>query len=149
MHLLFTQCGGPVFFIVKDKHLYVTRSHIHNVSGKYLGQPYMFGHSYVHLQVAQETGLDMRVVQVWFQNRRAKDKRSNKKDSISGDSPPTTPGEAGTVQWTTQQSSPTTPSDITSPTQYGGPAGVYNFPGEQSKVIPKWHADCSNVLHLY
>ena len=76
----------------------------------------------------------MRVVQVWFQNRRAKDKRSNKKDSFSGDSPPTTPGEVGTMQWTTQQS-PTTPSDITSPTQYSGQSttSVYNFTGRLSE----------------
>ena len=31
-------------------------------------------------QISQETGLDMRVVQVWFQNRRAKDKRTTKGD---------------------------------------------------------------------
>lgn len=41
-------------------------------------------------QIAAETGLDMRVVQVWFQNRRAKDKRMNKGDETSsptGDMP--------------------------------------------------------------
>lgn len=34
-------------------------------------------------QIAAETGLDMRVVQVWFQNRRAKDKRMSKGDEAS------------------------------------------------------------------
>lgn len=34
-------------------------------------------------QIAAETGLDMRVVQVWFQNRRAKDKRMQKGDESS------------------------------------------------------------------
>jgi len=97
------------------------------------------------LQVAQETGLDMRVVQVWFQNRRAKDKRSNKKDSVSGDSPPTTPGEAGSVQWTTQQTSPTTPSDITSPTHYSGSSVTYNFTGELSSTGR--HPDLRGVIY--
>ena len=31
-------------------------------------------------QLSQQTGLDMRVVQVWFQNRRAKEKRTKKDD---------------------------------------------------------------------
>ncbi|KAF0313562.1 LIM/homeobox protein Lhx3 [Amphibalanus amphitrite] len=33
---------------------------------------------HVREQLSQETGLDMRVVQVWFQNRRAKEKRLKK-----------------------------------------------------------------------
>lgn len=33
---------------------------------------------HVREQLSQDTGLDMRVVQVWFQNRRAKEKRLKK-----------------------------------------------------------------------
>ena len=40
-------------------------------------------------QLSQQTGLDMRVVQVWFQNRRAKEKRTKKDDDT------TTPVEGG------------------------------------------------------
>ena len=106
----------------------------------------MYVSEFFPIQVAQETGLDMRVVQVWFQNRRAKDKRSNKKDSLSGDSPPTTPGEVGTLQWTTQQS-PTTPSDVTSPTQYSGPpsTNVYNF---TSRLLEKARDFCLKLFYI-
>lgn len=38
---------------------------------------------HVREQLSHDTGLDMRVVQVWFQNRRAKEKRL-KKDANSG-----------------------------------------------------------------
>ena len=34
-------------------------------------------------QLSQQTGLDMRVVQVWFQNRRAKEKRTKKDDDTT------------------------------------------------------------------
>lgn len=41
---------------------------------------------HVREQLSQDTGLDMRVVQVWFQNRRAKEKRLKK--------------DAGRTRWT-------------------------------------------------
>ena len=43
---------------------------------------------HVREQLSQETGLEIRVVQVWFQNRRAKDKRMRKDDDVQT---PTTP----------------------------------------------------------
>ncbi|CCD62868.1 LIM/homeobox protein lim-6 [Caenorhabditis elegans] len=49
----------------------------------------------VREQLANETGLSVRVVQVWFQNQRAKIKKLNKKDSDSGDTFKHGPGSEG------------------------------------------------------
>ncbi|CAL2052780.1 unnamed protein product [Caenorhabditis brenneri] len=49
----------------------------------------------VREQLANETGLSVRVVQVWFQNQRAKIKKMNKKDSDSTDTFKHGPGSEG------------------------------------------------------
>ncbi|PIC15091.1 hypothetical protein B9Z55_022201 [Caenorhabditis nigoni] len=49
----------------------------------------------VREQLANETGLSVRVVQVWFQNQRAKIKKMNKKDSDSRDAFKHGPGSEG------------------------------------------------------
>ncbi|UMM38859.1 hypothetical protein L5515_016156 [Caenorhabditis briggsae] len=49
----------------------------------------------VREQLANETGLSVRVVQVWFQNQRAKIKKMNKKDGDSGDVFKHGPGSEG------------------------------------------------------
>ncbi|XP_065917553.1 uncharacterized protein, partial [Dysidea avara] len=113
--------------VPKRPRTIITTRQLEILKATYAASPKPSQH--IREQVAQETGLDMRVVQVWFQNRRAKDKRGNKKgDSCSGDSPPRTPTPSDTpTQWPGQQSLPTTPSDITSPTQFMQQQPVYNF----------------------
>ncbi|XP_033104199.1 LIM/homeobox protein Lhx3-like [Anneissia japonica] len=56
----------------------ITAKQLETLKSAYTSSPKPPRH--VREQLAQETGLDMRVVQVWFQNRRAKEKRL-KKDS--------------------------------------------------------------------
>ena len=48
----------------------------------------------VREQLANETGLEVRVVQVWFQNRRAKDKRISKGDEATSPTMTSPTGDA-------------------------------------------------------
>ncbi|XP_071495912.1 LIM/homeobox protein Lhx3-like [Diadema antillarum] len=54
----------------------ITAKQLETLKNAYSNSPKPARH--VREQLAQETGLDMRVVQVWFQNRRAKEKRLKK-----------------------------------------------------------------------
>lgn len=54
----------------------ITAKQLENLKRAYNESPKPPRH--VREQLAAETGLDMRVVQVWFQNRRAKEKRLKK-----------------------------------------------------------------------
>ncbi|XP_071820755.1 LIM/homeobox protein Lhx3-like isoform X2 [Apostichopus japonicus] len=54
----------------------ITAKQLETLKNAYNNSPKPARH--VREQLAQETGLDMRVVQVWFQNRRAKEKRLKK-----------------------------------------------------------------------
>eukprot|EP00057_Strongylocentrotus_purpuratus_P008208 XP_011662682.1 PREDICTED: LIM/homeobox protein Lhx4 isoform X2 [Strongylocentrotus purpuratus] len=54
----------------------ITAKQLETLKTAYSNSPKPARH--VREQLAQETGLDMRVVQVWFQNRRAKEKRLKK-----------------------------------------------------------------------
>ena len=66
----------------------ITQKQLEILKAAYNASPKPSRH--VREQLSQETGLDMRVVQVWFQNKRAKDKRIKKDDSGAE-----TPGEGG------------------------------------------------------
>jgi LIM homeobox protein 3/4 len=70
----------------------ITAKQLETLRSAYTQSPKPSRH--VREQLSQETGLDMRVIQVWFQNRRAKDKRMKKEEEQ-------TPGTA---------TSPTTPT---------------------------------------
>ena len=66
----------------------ITQKQLEILKAAYNASPKPSRH--VREQLSGETGLDMRVVQVWFQNKRAKDKRIKKDDSGAE-----TPGEGG------------------------------------------------------
>ncbi|XP_071949094.1 LIM/homeobox protein Lhx3-like isoform X2 [Antedon mediterranea] len=81
----------------------ITAKQLETLKSAYTSSPKPPRH--VREQLAQETGLDMRVVQVWFQNRRAKEKRLKKDSSRQrwgqyfqgkgpGDSSPGNPGDS-------------------------------------------------------
>ncbi|RWS29308.1 lhx3-like protein, partial [Leptotrombidium deliense] len=59
----------------------ITAKQLETLKNAYNNSPKPARH--VREQLSHDTGLDMRVVQVWFQNRRAKEKRL-KKDANSG-----------------------------------------------------------------
>ena len=59
----------------------ITAKQLETLKSAYNNSPKPARH--VREQLSHDTGLDMRVVQVWFQNRRAKEKRL-KKDAHSG-----------------------------------------------------------------
>lgn len=71
---------------------------------------------HVRQQLSDETGLDMRVVQVWFQNKRAKDKRMKKDDSTAD-----TPGEYGD-----EYGDISLGNEVTTPTS-AGPSGSHQM----------------------
>jgi len=65
----------------------ITAKQLESLKLAYTNSPKPSRH--VREQLAQETGLEMRVVQVWFQNRRAKDKRTRKDDELQTPTSPT------------------------------------------------------------
>lgn len=72
----------------------ITAKQLEVLKAAYLASPKPTRHT--REQLAQETGLDMRVVQVWFQNRRAKDKRTRKDDGSEGAGMPGSPAWSDT-----------------------------------------------------
>ena len=100
----------------------ITAKQLEVLKVAYLASPKPTRHT--REQLAQETGLDMRVVQVWFQNRRAKDKRTRKDDGSEG------AGMTGSPTWSD------TPSDTPNKSfsdSFGGDATPVDH-GTQSQL---------------
>lgn len=78
---LFFHCNKSTEASSKRPRTTITAKQLETLKIAYNTSPKPARH--VREQLSHDTGLDMRVVQVWFQNRRAKEKRL-KKDANSG-----------------------------------------------------------------
>ena len=96
-HGYFLNKALRLFFLFLDGNQKRPRTTITAKQLEVLRQNYLCGckpSRHTREQISQETGLDMRVVQVWFQNRRAKEKRMQKGEEAMSPTttPATTPG---------------------------------------------------------
>ncbi|XP_015784182.1 LIM/homeobox protein Lhx3 [Tetranychus urticae] len=92
---------------------------------------------HVREQLSHDTGLDMRVVQVWFQNRRAKEKRL-KKDANSGQLGNQRPLSASNRNVWPNNQNPSTPTTDTTPPSNASSTLLAN---ETSTSCSSWFED--------
>ena len=95
-------------------------------------------------QLSHDTGLDMRVVQVWFQNRRAKEKRLKKDANSSQVSGKSQSGHSSPCQRTRSLWSGSNSSHPLTPTTDGMPASNASsamLANETSTSCSSWFED--------